>query len=77
MTTARPDILSPPDTARLARRLSLCPLPPVEDGTKRPQSVPLFLDGLHAFTDYDQWLPLPASRLDRSSPWTAWGGVIT
>jgi len=57
-----------PDTralAVLAGRL------PVEYG-----GVPFFLDGLRAFPGIEQILPLPASKLDYNSPWTAWRGAV-
>jgi len=60
-----------PDTAALAKLSGL-----EEPGAGR-RGVPLFLDGLRAFPDYAQWLPLPAGRLDFSSPWTAWWAAVT
>ena len=42
----------------------------------KPTGVPLFFDGLRAFPDYAQWLPLPASHLDFTSPWTAWLAAV-
>ena len=41
-----------------------------------PRGIPLFFDGLRAFPDYPDWLPLPAGRLDFNSPWTAWWAVV-
>ncbi|ESZ04413.1 caspase family protein [Mesorhizobium sp. M1060] len=41
-----------------------------------PAGVPLFLDGLKADPDYAERLPLPASHLDYSSPWTAWWDAV-
>lgn len=55
-----------PDTAALARLAKLSSEP--------FQPVPLFLDGLRAFQENEQQLPLPASNLDFTSPWTAWRG---
>lgn len=57
-----------PDTQSLARLSG--------DRESLPSSVPLFLDGLRAFTDYTEWLPLPASHLDFTSPWTAWRAAV-
>jgi hypothetical protein len=65
MTRFFPDI---PDSAALAK-LSGKPVP-------RPASVPLFLDGLRAFPDHTDWLPLPAGHLDYGSPWTAWRAAV-
>ncbi len=58
-----------PDVAALQRLAS---------GKKKPgpSGVPLFLDGLRAFPDQDDWLPLPSSHLDYSSPWTAWRAAV-
>ena len=39
--------------------------------------APLFLDGLRAFADIRNKLPLPEAKLDYNSPWTAWGGATT
>jgi len=39
--------------------------------------APLFLDGLRAFADIGNKLPLPEAKLDYNSPWTAWGGATT
>lgn len=38
--------------------------------------VPLFLDGLRAFPDIEDRLPLPSNKLDYNSPWTAWRGAV-
>ena len=65
LTTYFPDL---PDAAALARLAKLSPEPPF-------RSVPLFLDGLRAFQGIEQQLPLPASNLDYTSPWTAWRGA--
>ncbi len=43
----------------------------------QPHGTPLFFDGLRAFTDYRERLPLPATHLDFSSPWTAWRAAVT
>jgi hypothetical protein len=42
---------------------------------RRPKEVPLFFDGLRAFPNVN-WLPLPASHLDFTSPWTAWRDAV-
>lgn len=42
---------------------------------QRPRGTPLFFDGLRAYENYEEGLPLPASHLDFSSPWTAWWGA--
>jgi hypothetical protein len=42
----------------------------------QPKDVPLFFDGLRAFPNED-WLPLPASHLDFTSPWTAWRAAVS
>jgi hypothetical protein len=42
---------------------------------RRPKDVPLFFDGLRAFSN-ENWLPLPASHLDFTSPWTAWRAAV-
>jgi hypothetical protein len=57
-----------PDTAALAK-LSGHP-------TANPRVPPLFLDGLRAYPDYAEWLPLPASNLDFTSTWTAWRAAL-
>lgn len=59
-----------PDTAALA---ILSGIP----AAGRPLGVPLFSDGLQAFPDYEQWLPLPANHLDFTSPWTAWRSAVS
>lgn len=64
LTTYFPDL---PDGAALARLAKL------RDDPYRP--IPLFLDGLRAFADIEQELPLPAANLDYTSPWTAWRGA--
>jgi hypothetical protein len=51
--------------ARLARR----------DNTPLT-GVPLFLDGLRAFPDYQDRLPYPAGLLDFGGPWTAWRDAL-
>ena len=61
LTTYFPEL---PDDAALARLAGL------GDAPYRP--TPLFLDGLRAFTQIEQKLPLPAANLDYTSPWTAW-----
>ncbi len=53
-----------PDTAALARLAG--------ENEVEPESPPLFADGLRAFETSANKLPLPASHLDYSSPWTAW-----
>ncbi len=58
-----------PDTPALARLLG--------KATETPSGPPIFSDGLRAFEDVNRWLPLPASHLDFSSPWTAWRAAIT
>lgn len=42
----------------------------------RPKGPPLFFDGLRAFPDYPDWLPLPATHLDFNSSWTAWRAAV-
>lgn len=56
-----------PDGAALARLA----------GVAKPEfkSLPLFLDGLRAFADLEDKLPIAAARLDYSNPWTAWRGL--
>jgi Caspase domain len=39
-------------------------------------SAPLILDGLFAFDDYEELLPLPEGKLDYNGPWTAWRGAV-
>jgi len=63
LETYFPDL---PDTPALARLAGL--------GTGNYLSVPLFLDGLRAFNDIEERLPLPSANLDYNSPWTAWRG---
>jgi hypothetical protein len=46
------------------------------DAVDGPRGVPLFFDGLRAFPDYAEWLPLPAGNLDFTSPWTAWRSAV-
>jgi hypothetical protein len=41
-----------------------------------PTGVPLFIDGLRAFENYEALLPFPAGLLDFSGPWTAWRGAL-
>jgi hypothetical protein len=65
LTRYFPDL---PDATALATLGRLVPGPPYP-------SVPLFLDGLRAFRDIELHLPLPASNLDYTSPWTAWRGA--
>jgi hypothetical protein len=43
---------------------------------RRPKDVPLFFDGLRAFPNAN-WLPLPTSHLDFTSPWTAWRAAVS
>ena len=57
-----------PDGAALAALTGIATAP--------PRGVPLFLDGLRAFPDYADWLPLPAGYLDFAGPWTAWRGAV-
>jgi hypothetical protein len=57
-----------PDAAALARLNG--------QDVARPPGPPLFLDGLRAFPNYAEWLPLPAGYLDFTSPWTAWRGAV-
>jgi tetratricopeptide (TPR) repeat protein len=40
------------------------------------QGLPLFLDGLLAFENYQRVLPLPQSRLDFRGPWIFWIGIV-
>lgn len=61
-----PDV---PDTAALAKLNG--------ERITRPHGVPLFLDGLRAFPDHKDWLPLPAGHLDFTSPWTAWRAAVS
>jgi hypothetical protein len=42
----------------------------------QPRGIPLFQDGLRAFKGLVDTLPLPASLLDYTSPWTAWRGAV-
>jgi hypothetical protein len=42
----------------------------------RPSGAPIFSDGLRAFPELADWLPLPPSHLDFSSPWTAWVAAV-
>ncbi|MEA2988069.1 MAG: hypothetical protein QOG83_780 [Alphaproteobacteria bacterium] len=57
-----------PDTAALAKLAG--------EDVERPHGVPLFADGLRAFPDFAEWLPLPAGHLDFASPWTAWRAAV-
>jgi hypothetical protein len=67
-----------PDTAAIAR------LAGIHDAG--PRGVPLFLDGLRAFTGGPEtagsrsqdlgWLPFAAHLLDFTGPWTAWRGAV-
>jgi len=57
-----------PDTWSLARLGG--------DGGAQPHGIPLFQDGLRAFEGFSNTLPLPASLLDYTSPWTAWRGAV-
>lgn len=57
-----------PDTAALARLAG-------KPRTRR-RGVPLFLDGVRAFSDFADWLPLPAGQLDFHSPWTTWQAAV-
>ena len=45
-------------------------------GRHPPTGVPLFLDGLRAFSDLNDWLPFPSSNLDYSRSWTTWRAVV-
>jgi hypothetical protein len=58
-----------PDTYALAKLIG--------ENTTRPFGPPLFFDGLRAFPDYAEWLPLPAGHLDFTSPWTAWRAAVS
>jgi len=58
-----------PDTFALAKLIG--------EVAPRPACPPLFFDGLRAFPDYAEWLPLPASHLDFTSPWTAWRAAVS
>lgn len=44
--------------------------------TAGPIRTPLFLDGLSAIPNFQQSLPLPASRLDYRGMWTLWRGAV-
>lgn len=55
-----------PDTAAIATMLDL-PRP-------EPTGPPLFREGLLAFEDWDEHLPIPADRLDFAHIWTMWRG---
>jgi hypothetical protein len=68
VTNMKRDFADLPDTAALARLAG--------EDMGRPAGTPLFLDGLRAFPDYPEWLPLPASHLDFGSAWTAWVGAV-
>lgn len=57
-----------PDTMSLAKLAG--------EDVARPIGTPLFLDGLRAFPDYANWLPLPAGQLDFSGMWTAWLAAV-
>ncbi len=57
-----------PDTVAIARI--------VKDKTPRRVGWPLFLDGLSAFKNFQEILPLPASKLDYRGMWTMWRGAI-
>ena len=57
-----------PDTAALAKLAG--------ENVDRPNGIPLFFDGLRAFPDFAEWLPLPAGHLDFASPWTAWRAAV-
>ena len=46
------------------------------DLVDRPRGVPLFSDGLRAFPNFADWLPLPAGHLDFTSAWTAWRAAV-
>jgi hypothetical protein len=58
-----------PDTCALARLTG--------KSAPRTAGPPLFFDGLRAFSDYGEWLPLPASHLDFASPRTAWRAAVS
>lgn len=64
LTTYFPDF---PDGAALARLA----------GISKPdlKSPPLFLDGLRAYDELENNLPIPSVRLDYANPWTAWRGM--
>ena len=55
-----------PDTIALAALTGHMASPP------EPAGVPLFQDGLRAWSDESPWMPLPVSHLDYNSIWTAW-----
>jgi hypothetical protein len=65
MLTFFPDL---PDSAALAIRAGTA--------MPRPPGVPLIRDGLGAYPDFAEWLPLPAGLLDGTGPWTAWRGAV-
>jgi hypothetical protein len=65
MLTFFPDL---PDSAALAIRAG--------QSVPRPPGVPLIRDGLGAYPDFSEWLPLPAGLLDGAGPWTAWRGAV-
>jgi len=56
-----------PDTAAIAAMLDL--------PRTTPEGVPLFREGLLAFPDWEDQLPLSADRLDFESIWTMWRGI--
>jgi caspase domain-containing protein len=57
-----------PDTAAIAASVGL--------DRPMPAYPPLFRDGLHAFPDWEQALPLPAGRLDYGYVWTTWRAAL-
>lgn len=56
-----------PDTHAITRLVT---------GQGEMRGVPLFLDGLRAFSDALSHLPLPPENLDFQSPWTMWRGAV-
>ncbi len=67
LTAYFPDL---PDTAALAR------IAGGSEAGRQPTGVPLFLDGLRAFPDFAQWLPLPAGHLDFGAAFTTWLAAV-
>jgi hypothetical protein len=58
-----------PDTAAIAVSLGM--------DRPQPSAPPLFRDGLLAFPDWEDTLPLPAGRLEFGYIWTTWRGKHT
>jgi hypothetical protein len=44
--------------------------------SQMPKAVPIFLDGLLAFDNYHNLLPLSEHHLDFHGPWTSWRGAV-